>query len=753
MPVKLMEGAEPIPGYRLVRLLGQGGFGQVWESEAPGKMRVALKFIRTDTGHSDLELRAIEAIRDIRHPHLLEMHFCLIVEEYLVIATSLCDKSLLDRFREFTAKGEPGIPLDPLLRYMEETAVAIDFLNGCSHKDASGRTVGIQHRDIKPHNIFLVGDSVKVADFGLAKALEHSVTNHTGAMTPHYAPPEMFKNAVSTTSDQYSLAVSYFQLRTGKLPFSGSVHQIIYAHIHEPPNLADLMPAERSIVARALSKEPTDRWPSCKEFVTALKQACLLGAPVRSSPLPEFPQSASSSERNQPVHLETADTKTTTQAHVPTHKVEQRPTKTPPTILRHRVGIIALAVCTVSVSLASVAYLRTAHRETHFAKENPKAVKVSKQFPLELLNEPESAAIDPKQTDQKEIDLGSKEDSKATEDPKQFPPESPSKLKPPLANAPFDAAQAKELQQQWAAYLSTEPAIENAIGMKLALIPPGEFMMGSELSFAELASRFDLTPEDAERFYAAEHPRHRVRINNPFFVGVHEVTVGQFRQFVDDDGYRTEAETDGTGGFGYNATESNFEGPNSKYNWKHTGFPQDDSHPVVNVTWNDVQAFIKWLSKKSAKKYRLLTEAEWEYACRAGTQTLFHAGNKDLDLVGAGNVADQTAKGKFPNLTITQGTDGHVFTAPAGRFAPNAFGLHDMHGNVWEWCGDFYDRDYYRHSPAEDPSGPSGEYEWRVRRGGSWYYFGGDCRSAERSGEAPDSRFDDVGFRVALELD
>src|SRR5690606_30087055 len=178
MPVTLAKGEEPVTGYRLVKPLGQGGFGQVWEAEAPGGLRVALKFIRTDTGHSDPELRAIKAIRDIRHPHLLEMHFCLSIEDYLVIATSLCDKSLLDRFREFTAQGEPGIPLDPLLRYMEETAVAIDFLNERGHTDESGRTVGIQHRDIKPHNIFLVGDSVKVADFGLAKALENSVTSH-----------------------------------------------------------------------------------------------------------------------------------------------------------------------------------------------------------------------------------------------------------------------------------------------------------------------------------------------------------------------------------------------------------------------------------------------------------------------------------------------------------------------------------------------------------------------------------------------
>ena len=283
MSLQIIEGAEPVPGYRLIRLLGQGGFGQVWEAMAPGGVRVALKFIRTDTGHAEPEQRAIEAIRDVRHPHLLEMHFSMLVEEYLIVATSLCDKNLWDRLCECQNGGQLGIPADELLQYMEETATALDFLNEPRHVDENGRQVSIQHRDIKPLNLFLVGDSIKVADFGLAKILATSVTGHTGSMTPHYAPPETFDGKVASTSDQYSLAVSYCQLRTGTLPFEGTPHEVLHAHVFMEPDLNALPAAEQSAVARALKKIPSERWPTCREFVAALKRPALVSAHQESA--------------------------------------------------------------------------------------------------------------------------------------------------------------------------------------------------------------------------------------------------------------------------------------------------------------------------------------------------------------------------------------------------------------------------------------------------------------------------------------
>ncbi len=154
MPLHLEIGTEPVAGYRLIRPLGQGGFGVVWEAEAPGGVRVALKFIALGTAQAGPELRALEVIRNIRHPHLLDVQFAVRVEDCLVIAMPLCDESLMDRLHACQAKSHLGLPRDELLGYMDELARAVDFLNEPRHKTGDGGLVGVQHRDIKPHNIF-----------------------------------------------------------------------------------------------------------------------------------------------------------------------------------------------------------------------------------------------------------------------------------------------------------------------------------------------------------------------------------------------------------------------------------------------------------------------------------------------------------------------------------------------------------------------------------------------------------------------
>src|SRR5262249_5278878 len=160
-----------------------------------------------------------------------------------------------------------------------------------------------------------------------------------------------------------------------------------------------------------------------------------------------------------------------------------------------------------------------------------------------------------------------------------------------------------------------------------------------------------------------EHPQHEVRITRPFYLGVTEVTRGQFRLFVDEEGYRTEAEKDGKGGYGWNEEKKTFE-QNPRYTWQSPGFEQTDEHPVVNVSWNDAQAFVGWLSRKEGETYRLPTEAEWEYACRAGTTTRYSCGDDPEGLVAVGNIADETAKVKYPDWTTIAARDGFVYTAP-----------------------------------------------------------------------------------------
>ena len=170
---------------------------------------------------------------------------------------------------------------------------------------------------------------------------------------------------------------------------------------------------------------------------------------------------------------------------------------------------------------------------------------------------------------------------------------------------------------------------------------------------------------------------------------------------------------------------------------------------MVNVSWNDAVGFCKWLSKKEGKTYRLPTEAEWEYACRAGTTTRYYSSDDPETLANVGNVYDAAFKAKFPDRKYTiKASDGYVFTAPVGKFKPNAFGLYDMHGNAWQWVADWYARGYYGTSPVDDPTGPESD-SLRVLRGGSWDSMAVDTRCANRTRVTPDDRNYDTGFRVS----
>lgn len=291
--------------------------------------------------------------------------------------------------------------------------------------------------------------------------------------------------------------------------------------------------------------------------------------------------------------------------------------------------------------------------------------------------------------------------------------------------------------------------ITNSIGIKLMRIPAGEFMMGGQESAAQLVAAFPAHHRKPE-FFNDEYPRHRVRITKPFYLGAREVTVGQFGRFVGESGYKTEAEIDGAGGWGYNPATGVCEGRRLRYNWRSPGFPQTAEHPVLDVTWNDAAAFCRWLSKAEGKTYRLPTEAEWEYACRAGGSARYSFGDNPDDLVQRTNTLGARGRTEFPHVqdvTAAAGEKLH-FTMPVGGFAPNAFGLYDMHGNVWEWCADWYAADYYAHSPVDDPQGPDSG-DTRVRRGGGWNSFPLWARASFRNWNTPQSRCVNLGFRVA----
>ena len=267
--VSLHAGEEPIAGYRLVRRRGRGGFGEVWEAEASGGFLVALKFVRL-SGQS-AELRALDFVRGIHHPNLLANFGSWVVDETLIIGMELADRSLWDRYLETTQQGYLGIPRGELLGYLGEVAAGIDHLNDYRHTVDGRTSVGVQHRDLKPPNILLFGGGAKVADLGMARAMEGEVAGHTGVWTFPYAAPEFFRGETTRQSDQYGLAATFCQLRAGRLPFDGSAATVTAGHLFAPPDLAALPDLERPIVERALAKVPGDRWPSCRDFVAALR--------------------------------------------------------------------------------------------------------------------------------------------------------------------------------------------------------------------------------------------------------------------------------------------------------------------------------------------------------------------------------------------------------------------------------------------------------------------------------------------------
>ncbi len=225
-------------------------------------------------------------------------------------------------------------------------------------------------------------------------------------------------------------------------------------------------------------------------------------------------------------------------------------------------------------------------------------------------------------------------------------------------------------------------------------------------------------------------------------MGRYEVTVGEFRRFVEASGYRTEAER-ADGCYGWTGDKWK---KKSEFSWRNPGFVQGGEHPVACVSWNDAVAYAEWLSNKTGKRYRLPTEAQWEYAARAGMTTARYWGDEPDDACWYANVGDRSAKRKYTKLAVHDCDDGHVHTAPAGSFRANRFGLHDMLGNLWEWTCSAHEASY---DGSEKRCMSKNYAARRVIRGGSWYSRPRFVRSAYRFGFTADDRYDGVGFRLA----
>ncbi len=268
----LNVGQEPIPGYHLRRRLGTGGFGTVWEAAGPQGERIALKFLSAHARQAAArEIRALQALRHLNHPHLLVMHEVWCLNEYIVIAMELADGSLADLLDVYLTDYRVPIPADHVCQYLTQAAKALDFLNTRRH-EVNGIRVAVQHCDVKPNNLLLVGENVKVADFGLSGWVTASTKLVRPAGTLDFCAPEVFQGVLTRQIDQYALAVTYCLLRGGRVPFPDTPANFQADYTRPKPDLTMLSEREQPLVARALEHYPHYRWPSCGDLMFELSK-------------------------------------------------------------------------------------------------------------------------------------------------------------------------------------------------------------------------------------------------------------------------------------------------------------------------------------------------------------------------------------------------------------------------------------------------------------------------------------------------
>jgi len=675
------RGDTPVPGYTLTEFLGRGGYGEVWRASAPGGVSAALKMVSLSGTQGLKEYRAVERIKAIRHANLLPIHAFWVLDgdghpleeatlkefstsgskeglvdtmvapslrpALLVMAMPLGDKNLFQRLAECRAAGIAGIPPVELLNHLEDAARAIDYLNSPRHDLGEG-PVAISHGDVKPQNIMLVGTSAQLCDFGLARVLGPGVSTTTGGGTPAYIPPEMLEtHKPSATSDQYSLAVSYIELRTGRLPFSdsGSYVEVLDAHLKGALDFSALPAPEQAVIRRAAARQPQDRYPNCQQMVQALRAACP-------------PDTAPSLLREGDLQ-ETKDL-----GETPAEKLPLRSRPLPQTASPAGKRILAgAAVVGLLMLFLARGYFATGTSEEP-AKKSAEIV-ARKEVPKEIAKE---------------------------EPPKKAGDEVPKKTEVAVAKKP----EVPPLEKSWT----------NSVGMKLLLIPAGEFIMGSPAG------------ESGQGTNETPHP---VSIRRPFYLAAHEVTQRQFQEVTSR-----------------NPSHFSPQGPGRE----RLGQVDPLKLPVEKVTYADAVDFCEKLAAQPAEKaagrsYRLPTEAEWEYACRAGTKTRFWSGD---ELSPKQALCDFGSAGGVPQPKRP---------ATVGLLAANPWGLFDMHGNVAEWCSD-----WYTDAPAggADPQGPAQGTD-RVLRGGGFYVTPAKCRSADRFRAPPETSDIAVGFRVVCETE
>lgn len=720
--------------YKVLSVLGRGGMGDVYLAEDPLiKRRVAIKVLPSemsrDRNATDRFLAEARAAGGLNHPNVVTVYDVDQSNNAYFIAMEVVGGGSVQDYLE--RRGSPG--------WRAATRIIGEACKGLG----AAHAVGLIHRDIKPANILLTPEGhAKVTDFGLAKfeASDATMLTQPGAIvgTPTFMSPEQCRgDKVDARTDIYSIGCAYYAMLTGKPPYEApSSMQVMFAHCSSPipdprPHQPELPEGCAEIVTRCLAKDPADRYETIKDLLADLR-AVLGGQSISAdrSALPDW------SQVEEPVYQPVLEA-----------PVSQNKSKIPLSIgAGLAVGALILGLFLITRS--------TSDSSNEMAENKIVSATVPKTpslpGPSEPAQENSIASIPPTPEPVHEVVAKVDEVSRVSVDPTTapvsiFPPRTtPSTVADHAVDVP--AVVPESASTESVPLPPAQPALRreivNTIGQTLVMIPAGKFIMGD-----------DALPDA---------PAHEVTLTEPLYMSTCEATEGDVVKVIGR------------------------LGPTMR--------PVHEELPEGFVSYDKAIEFCRKLSdlpdeKAAGRVYRLPTEAEWEYAARAGSGTRFAYGDElttdqatfgrkiNLNLLrepparkpapakrrggdgprpppGRANEGGDNSNPNQPDERQPGGGDSAVgrLLEPAGSFAPNAFGLYDMHGSVWEWVADFYAPDGYAKGAVIDPTGPP-TGDRHVLRGGAWNSTAGQCASAYRAGKAlSDLRIPVVGFRVVCDV-
>ena len=703
--IGLMAGQEIGPQnrrYRLERLIAQGGMGQVWEAidlatheELGHSACVAVKILppqlTMSATHAKLLLEEATQARRLAHEHIVRVYEWAqdpATSSYFLIMECLEGEDL-----DAVLARETSMPLARALDVLEPVASALAYAWD-KHR--------LVHRDIKPGNVFVTaakdgkpGD-IKLLDFGIAARARSSASSigleaPANSGTAGYRAPEagVHQRKPGPALDVYAVAVMLYQMLEGRLPFEGPRERAAPAP-SRPPGLND---AQWQLLQKGFAIDPQARPASVAAFVAQMRSG---GGGSVADTATARPNLQSDAERAAEVEAARA---------------------------REAARQAALKEETAQRKLALAAAQQQLNRER---REKEKAERLL----AEAARSERKEALRRQLLERRALDAAAAQQEKEEAQRKALQARAAAAYRQEQQRARAEVA--ARVQAELAALLpsASSPVADSegvlrdrfldgsGVAPDLVLIPTGRFQMGSPEHERKKAMEAGSQQSWVER----ETPQHWVGIEKPIAMGRFPITVAQWRDFVSATGWQAPAE----------------------FNWAEPGYRQGEDHPVVGVSWHDAIAYAAWLSAMTGQRYRLPSEAEWEYACRAGTRSAFSFGDSiSTDLA---NYDGNYSYNDSPKGVYRKGT------TPVHEFAPNQWGLYDMHGNVWEWVKDVV-HDNYEGAPNtgrawEDGGDPAR----RILRGGSWLYNPRYLRSSLRNGFSAARSNGIIGFRVAREL-